>query len=144
DRAAQRRLVEEVRSGVRDKLERPVELAAAAGGVREVADRDLVADDERRCLIAGEQPAERARVPQRCLVEALAAGKALLPVRVRRRVAVGVERLALELADSYVSQVLVDEMRDLAAGERDVRGLERPGEGRDGDEVERHCGELAG
>ena len=35
-------------------------------------------------------------------------------------------------------------MRDLAARERDIRGLERPGKGRDGDEVERQRGELAG
>ena len=58
-----------------------------------------------------DEPPERARVAQRCLVEAFASGEALLPVRVRRRVAVGVERLALEVADSYVSQVLVEDWR---------------------------------
>ena len=61
----------------------------------------------------------------------------------RGRVAVGVERLALELADADVSEVVVDEMRDLTAGERDVRGLERARERGDGHEIERQRGELA-
>ena len=77
-------------------------------------------------------------------VEALAAGKALLAVRVRRRLAVGVERLALELADADVSELLVHEMGNIASGERDVRGLDRAREGGDGDEVEWQRGELAG
>src|SRR5437763_2264324 len=132
DAAAQRRFVEEVRSGVRDGTEQPVELVAAAGRVDEVADGDLVADDERRGLVAREQPPEGARVAQRGFVEALAAAKTFLAVRVRRRLPVGLQRLALELADTYVCQILVDEMRDLAARERDVGGLQRAREGRDG------------
>src|SRR3954451_12922991 len=75
DGAAQRRLVEEVRRGVRDDLERPVELGAARGRVREVSGGDLVADDERRGLVAGEHSLEHARVAQRGLIETLAAGE---------------------------------------------------------------------
>src|SRR5438477_6798117 len=125
DRVAQRPFVEEVRRRIGHVMEWPVEVVAAGGAVDEVADGDLVADDERHRLVARHQPLERARVPERRLVEALAAGKALLPVVVRWRLAIGLERPALELADPNVSKLLVDEVRDVAVGERDVRGLER-------------------
>src|SRR6185312_5975942 len=50
---------------------------------------------------------------------------------------------ALELADADVSELVVDEVRDVAARKRDVRRLERPRERGDGDEVDRQRGELA-
>src|SRR2546430_9951706 len=137
DSASQRSFDEEIGSRIRDVPERPVQLAAARGGVRDIAHRDLVADDERRGLVAREQPLARVRVTERGLVEALAAGEALLPVRMRRRLAVGVERLALEVANADVAEIVLDEMRHRTACESEVRGLERAGEGRDGDEVER-------
>src|SRR5207237_6011616 len=68
DRAAQRRVVEDVRSRVRDVVEGPVERAASGGGVCEVADGDRVADGERRRLIPCEQASDGARIPERRLV----------------------------------------------------------------------------
>src|SRR2546423_14289085 len=67
--SAQRGLVEQVGSRVRDVLEWPVELAAAAGCVREIAHGNLVADDERDRLVAREQALTRAGVAKRGLVE---------------------------------------------------------------------------
>ena len=61
----------------------------------------------------------------------------------RGELAVCIEGLALEISDADVSEVVVDEMRDLAAHERDVRGLDGARERRDDDEVERQRGELA-
>ena len=125
----QRRFVEEVRIRVGDVLEGAVQLGASRSRVHEIANGDFVTDDEDHLLVAREQPLERARVAKRRLVEALAAGETLLPVRVRRRLAVGVERGAFELADVDVAEIVVDEVRDLAAVECDVGGLDGAGDG---------------
>jgi hypothetical protein len=61
---------------------------------------------------------------------------------VRGHGAIGVEGLALELSDANVPEVVVDQVRNVAALERNVRGLESAREGGDRDEVERQRGEL--
>ena len=62
----------------------------------------------------------------------------------RGRGAVVVERLALEVADADVPELLVDEVRHITTRERDVGRLQRARERRDRDEGDRQRRELAG
>jgi hypothetical protein len=111
-------------------MRRRVEIVGAGGRVERVADRDLVRDDEDRALGPRDELRERATVPPRDVVEALAAGKRIAAsVRALPR-AVVVDRHAFELADvDVVEERLLDE-RDLATRERELGRLARAPEAR--------------
>src|SRR2546430_17453851 len=111
DSASQRSFDEEIGSRIRDVPERPVQLAAPRGGVREIAHRDLVADDQRRGLVAREQPLALVRIAEAGLVGALAAGEALLPVRIGRPLPDGVEGRSLEVAPAADPELAPEEER---------------------------------
>ena len=138
----ERLVVEEVRHGVLDLVRRPVEGVGAARSVQRVTDRDLVRDDEHGVVRQLQQAAERLRVPKRRVIQAFPARKGnLARVRVLPG-AVGLERLALEVADvDVVEQRLLHE-GDVAPGERDLCGLPRPGEARVETEVEADVRDL--
>ena len=99
-------------------------------------------DDENSAFGPRKQVAERLRVAERGVVEALAPGKRLVAAMLVLPGPVFLERRALELADVDVVEQRLDDSRDGLPGERELGRLERAAETRVHAEVDRQGGEL--
>src|SRR5947207_708697 len=133
---------EEERRRIRNRVNGTVEIARFSDRIQRVADRDLVADDERAPVRPREQSAVRLGVAERRLDEALATWKAVAPDVLALPGVVLVDRLALEVADvDVVEERLLDD-RHASSVHRDLRGLNRPAEPRVQADVERERSNL--
>src|SRR5205823_5686578 len=81
-RTGERRVVEEIRGRIRERVLRRVEVVRAGRRVERVPDRDLVTDDEHRLLGPFDEQPEGTCVAPRGVVETLASRERLrAPVR---------------------------------------------------------------
>src|SRR5439155_14484905 len=135
-RALEALLVEEVGPRVCDLMDGAVEVVRAGRSVQRIADRDLVADDERGPVPALEQTPIGVGVATRRVVEALAARERVAACVLPFPRAIVVDRPALEVANVDVVEKRLNLERDLASCERDRRGLARARKARVNADVE--------
>src|SRR5262249_1427371 len=138
----ERRVVEEERGRVRDRVNRTVEVARVSGGIQRIADRNLVADDERAPVRRREQATVHLGIPKRGVDEALAARKAVAAGVVALPGTVLIDSLSLEVANLHIVEERLLHGRDVAALHRDLRGLGGAAEPRVQADVDRQRANL--